>query len=301
MSDISTKHFVHPPFKLAMRHFSFTLPAKWEVVGYRRDDLNGEFSFNNPDGPVGQFAWKVVKALPNIEDSIVENHRRLMSLEAPPKIRFTRHGQGVVLAHTKNGERFYAAIFNVAERCLNEWVFPSYSPEKAQEVVPMLESYSHNLPGKDGRVDYALFGLELSLGEKWILKEIEPYPGSITLMFENSSRHKIYAHRFGMAELILEGADTSNFYHRFLYNKHYKIRQVVKSEVSGRDGGRVTFATRGKRGFDFVLGAWWRGEGVAFLQESENRIYAFEHIAQSRIKAREDVRDIFRDKLSERK
>ena len=297
---MSEKHFIHPPFKLALRHFSFTLPGDWEVVGYRRDDRDGQFNFSSASGAQGQFSWRIVKAVPDIEPMIQEIHRRHLDVEAHPVIRYTRHGsKGVILGHTKLGERFYASVFNVAERCLNEWIFPSYSESAVAEVIPMLESYSDNLPDRAGRVFYAQFGLELSLPSEWILKEIDPYPAAVTLMFENSHRHKILAHRFGMAQLNMQGADVSSFYHRYLYGKRYAVRSVSSDEVSAYPGGRVTFKTRGKRGFDFVLGAWWRGEGTAFLLESENRIYAFEHIAQDRVKVREDVRDVFQRKLSE--
>ena len=58
---------------------------------------------------------------------------------------------------------------------LNEWIFPCYSREAAAEVIGMLQTYSDNTP-ENGRVEYAMFGLEVSIPEAYELISIEAYP-----------------------------------------------------------------------------------------------------------------------------
>ena len=168
-------------------------------------------------------------------------------------------------------------------------------------MVPMLQSYSDNNPDSDDRVEYAMFGLEVSIPKSYHLVKIEAYPAAVSLNFENSRHFKLMVHRWGMADLVMQGANVGNFYHRYLYGRRYAVKEVhYDSEIAGHEGGTVNFRTRGKLGFDFVLGPWWRGEGACFLKAHENRIYGVEHIAPLFIKNRESVRDVFRKKLAEK-
>lgn len=295
------KHFQHPPFKMAMKGFFFILPPRWEAVSYLLEDDKGLFSFSSERGAHGQFGWRKVNGTPDIERIIEEVHRREMQLEVMPKIRFTRHGKNgkVILAHTNPGERFYASVYNQKEKILNEWIFPAYSPNTTSEVMSMLESYTDNAPEND-RVFYAMFGLELSLPEQFSLKKIEPFPAAVTLTFEREKYQTLIAHRWGMADVVMQKAAVSNFYHRFLFSRKTGIKSVEGRTIGGYNGAFISFRKRGKLGFDYVLGPWWHGEGSAFLVEQENRIYAFEHIAPRTWKTRENVKDVFRSKLAEK-
>jgi len=89
------RHFRHPAFKVALEGFSFTLPADWEIAQYSLNDMlrKGWISFASEEGPHGQFAWRQVKAVPDIPRIIEEIHRRHLGDEAPPKIRFEHHGR----------------------------------------------------------------------------------------------------------------------------------------------------------------------------------------------------------------
>lgn len=296
-------HFRHPPFKVALEGFSFTLPCDWEIAGYLLDypQEEGLLSFSREGTAMGQFSWRKVKAVPDIPRIIEEIHRRHMVMEETPKMRFTRHGR-VQLAHTRSGERFYASVFNSSRMYLCEWIFPKYTKENADAVVSMLESYSDNAPDeKTGRQFYALFGLECSVPKEYHFVKPEPFPASVSMIFENRKHYTITARRFGMADVYMQGANVANFYHRCLYARRWAIRSVMTvSPVNGCDTCEIEFRARGKFGFDFLLGPWWHGFASAFYKPSENRVYAFEHLASPFYKEREKLKDIFQPKLADR-
>ncbi len=299
------KHFRHPAFKIAMDGFSFTLPRDWEISGYMLEDVtrSGQFSFATEYGPQGQFSWRLVKAVPDLERIMEEVHRRHLGEDQPPKMRFTRHGQTgkLVLAHTKQGERFYAAAFNLKKMFLCEWVFPNYTKEAAEAAAAMLDTFHTNECGEDGRQFYSLFGLDVSIPKDYHFATLMPYPAAVSMIFENRKYYKITVHRYGMAATYMRGANVTNFYHRCLYATRCSVRSAVTVDpVAGNNTAEIQFRARGKFGFDFLLGPWWHGFGSAFYKESENRIYAFEHLCSHLVRGREKLKDIFRQKLSEK-
>ncbi len=286
-----------------MSGFSFTLPRDWEITAYDLNDAErgGRLSFAAEKGPMGQFSWRKVKGNPDIERILEETHRRFLGEETAPKIRFTRHANGrVYLAHTRQGERFYASVFNASKMFLCEWIFEKYTKDMADLVVPMLDSFTDNEPDPATKRQYfALFGLEASLPEGYRFMELEAFPTAVTLHFENAKHYKISVHRFGMADVYMQGSDLANFYHRCLFARHYTIRDVRKIQpVHGNEAAEIDYRTRGKFGFDFLLGPWWHGFGSAFYKKSENRIYAFEHLGSHFSKERETLKDIFQLKLT---
>ncbi len=285
-----------------MDGFSFLLPQDWEITGYKLEDVTrgGQFSFATEHGPQGQYSWRLVKAVPDPERIMEEVHRRFLGEDQAPKMRFTRHGQGI-LAHTKQGERFYAAAFNLKKMFLCEWVFPYYTKENAELAAAMLETFHSNECSADGRMFYSLFGLDVSIPKEYHFTSLQPYPAAITMTFENHKYYKINVHRYGMIETYMRGAAVTNFYHRCLYAARYAIKSAeTVTPAAGHDTAEVRFRTRGKFGFDFLLGPWWHGFGSAFHKKSENRVYAFEHICSHLVKEREKLKDIFRQKLAEK-
>lgn len=294
-----TRHFRHPAFKMAMDGFFFLLPRDWEVSGYILEDVarGGQFSFSTEGGSQGQFSWRKVKAVPDQERIMEEVHRRHLGEES--KMRFTRHGQAF-LGHTRQGERFYASAFNLKKMFLFEWVFPKYTKDLADTVAAMLETFTLNEP-EDGRQFYALCGLEVSVPADYHFTKFEPYPAAVTMVFENARHYTITTHRFGMVNVYMQGANVTNFYHRCLYARRFAIRSAVTVDpVAGNETAEVQYRARGKFGFDFLLGPWWHGFGSAFHKVSENRVYAFEHLASHLSKPREKLKDIFRQKLQEK-
>ncbi len=276
------------------------MPAGWEVGGFQFKDGNGLFAFASESGEKGQFTFRKVDGVPDIPRIIEEIHRRDRDLDAPPKMKFTRYGRhdgSVVLATARPGERFYASAFHAEEQILNEWIFPRFTEENVKEVIPMLESYTKNPADSAGRRLYAMFGLEVSVPQEFEFLKVEPYPASIAMYFENRHHHRLEAHRWGMTDMLLQGADTLNYYHRFLYSKKYQIRETSRNEKMAQDNGIIHFRTRGKFGMDFLLGPWWTGEGAAFLNRDENRIYGLEHIAPKRYRERETLETVFARKL----
>lgn len=286
-----------------MSGFSFLLPLDWEITAYELNDVEreGRFSFATEHGAMGQFSWRKVKAAPDIERIIEEVHRRFLGEDAAPKIRFTRHANGrVYLAHTRQGERFYASVFNASKMFLCEWIFDKYTKDQADLVIPMLDSFTDNEPDPETkRQFFALFGLEASLPAGYKFVDLEAVPTSVTMNFENAKHYKIGVHRFGLADIYMQGADTANFYHRFLYAKRYSIKDIRKTApVNGHETAEIDYRARGRFGFDFVLGPWWHGFGSAFYKKSENRIYAFEHLVSHFAKEHELLKDIFQQKLT---
>ena len=296
--DTLMEKFIHPPFKIGWHNFAFSLPPEWEVTSYVLRQEDGTMGFADESGALGQMTWRTVKAVPDKEKIMSEIHRRYLKDEDSKNhatfkdLKFTPANM-VILGYDQPGTRFYASAFLEKTKLLVEWVFPDYSEEKSQTVLPMLKSFKQNDP-VDGKIFYGGFGLEVNLPENFKLETVSALPAAITMEFENKKHHRITAHRWGMPQLLFEGSDVKDFYHRFLYNQcRYVIKNIHSSEFFGKEGTEVDFRVRGRFGLDMLLGPWWRGKATAYHDKNEMRVYAIEHAAPNRIKDRLTANDVF--------
>lgn len=294
---MSLKKFIHKPFNIGWHDFIFTLPPEWELTSYSTRQEDGAMSFADERGAIGQINWRTVKAVPDCKRIMSEIHRRYLKDQDPQReltfqeLQF-QQANNVIMGWDQPGSRFYASAFLEKPRLLVEWTFPDYSSQKAETVRPMLESFKANIP-QDGKLFFGAFGLEINLPDDFKFESISAIPAAITMEFENKKHHRLIAHRWGMPELLFEGSDVKVFYHRFLYNRcRYVIKDIKTVEFFSNEGAEVDFRTRGRFGFDFLLGPWWRGKGTIYHDKSEMRVYAVEHIAPNRIKDRLTVKDV---------
>jgi hypothetical protein len=290
--------FVHPPFQIGWHHLRFTLPLTWEVTSYTTNTDEGTMGFASEKGPHGQVSWRKVKAVPDKEKIMTEVHRRYISETDPDKAEafsslnfFTVND--IVVGYEKKGERYYASTFLKEPNILVEWIFPDYSQKNFSKVKSLLASFRENKP-EDGRLFFGCWGLEIKIPEGFHLSKISSLPAAVSVEFENKKCHRIVAHRWGMPQLLLEDSDLTSFYHKFLYSQCRFVIKDTKDTLFFNDkpGSIIEFKTRGKWGFDFLLGPWWRGYATCYLNEDEQRIYALEHIAPARFKQRETVEDV---------
>lgn len=295
---MSQTKFIHPPFKIGWHTFAFTLPLGWEVTSYVLREEDGAMGFADESGALGQMSWREVKAQPDHERIMSEVHRRYIKEADPARYKNFKElkfigANEVTMGYDQKNSRFYASTFLEKPKLLVEWTFPEYSKKKADLVLPMLESFHTNEP-EDGKKFYAAFGLELKIPEGFKLDTITALPACITMNFENKKHHKITARRWGMPDILFEGSDVKDFYHRFLYSHcRYVIKNVHNAEFFGKQGAEIDFQTRGKFGFDFLLGPWWRGKATVYHDTNEMRVYAMEHFAPRWTKERLTVNDVF--------
>lgn len=294
--------FIHKPFTIGWHDFIYTLPPEWEVTSYSTRKEDGAMSYADESGALGQMTWRTVKAVPDREKIMSEIHRRYLKDQDSmhhatfKDLKFTE-ANNVVMGYDKPGHRFYASAFLEKPKLLVEWIFPDYSKEKAKTVLPMLKSFKQNKP-IDGKIFYGGFGLEVNLPEGFKLETVSAMPAAITMEFENRKHHRITAHRWGMPELLFQGSDVKDYYHRFLYNqRRYVIKEIHSAEFFGEEGVEADFRVRGRFGFDMLLGPWWRGKATAFHDKNEKRVYALEHAAPNRVKDRVTAREVFEGKL----
>lgn len=290
--------FIHPLFTIGWHDFTFTLPPEWEVTSYSTRKEDGAMSYADETGALGQMTWRTVKAVPDRKRIMSEIHRRYLKDEDPTRyntfkeLQF-KEAQNAIMGYDRQESRFYASAFLEKPKLLVEWVFPDYSEEKAEIVLPLLKSFKANEP-KDGKIFYGGFGLEVHLPEGFKLETVSALPAAVTMEFENKKHHRITAHRWGMPEILFEGSNVKDFYHRFLYNQsRYVIKEIHSAEFFGKEGAEADYRVRGRFGFDMLLGPWWRGKATVFYNKNEKRVYAVEHAAPNRIKDRVKATDVF--------
>lgn len=287
--------FQHPAFLVGWHDFVFRLPLGWELARYSMLEDSGQMFFSSEDGPKAQLSWRRVKAVPNIEMILAEINRRsrpeIKEDQEVPELTFVSAGIGII-AYAGKGERFYASIFLEEARLLAEWIFPDFEPDKLETIQAMIGTFRPNLPNDRGFKTYGAMGLELQIPSEYHLTALQALPAAITMSFENKKHNSIHAHRWGMAGLLLRNDSILNFYHRILYQRKHVIKDACKQSFFGYEGAEITFRTRGKIGFDFLLGSWWRGLGTSFFVPEENRIYAVEHVAPHLRKLRYTANDL---------
>ncbi|MEG1980605.1 MAG: hypothetical protein RR060_07735, partial [Victivallaceae bacterium] len=198
------------------------------------------------------------------------------------QLTFENLPNGAVLGYGEKGKPFFGGSLLEKSGIFFEWSFPCLDGRMLNLARTLLASFRGNEPDERGFKFFAMFGLELRLPGEYQLSEVKPYPAAVTLTFETVTHKRIIAHRWGMANSLLENCSVLDFYHRFLFDNRYAIRDKRAFEILGQSGGEVEFRTRGRWGFDFLLGAWWRGRGEVVSSPEENRIYAIEFIAKRR-------------------
>ena len=282
--------FKHAPFKVCLDEFCIELPEDWEVSGYIFDPEEGRLNFASQQGALGGVRWRLVKRFPDMERTIIEVNRRLVAEEkgidrddVKPEdnlLTFETLPNGAVLGYGEKGKPFFGGSLLEKSGIFFEWSFSCLDGRMLNLARSLMKSFRANEPDERGFKFYAMFGLELKLPKEYLLSDVNPYPAAVTLSFETLTHKRIIAHRWGMANCLLENCSVLDFYHRFLFDSRYSIRAKREFEILGESGGEVEFRTRGRWGFDFLLGAWWRGRGEVVLSPDENRIYAIEFIAK---------------------
>ena len=303
MRKVESEHFIHPRFQIGWHNFKFLLPLTWEVTSYTLSPTNGLIGFANIEGPLGQISWRKVKEEPDVKKIMDEVHRRYLSDEKPElEKKFTTMQSitinNIVIAWHCDGERFYASQYQSEKKLLIEWIFPEYSKNALDVVKSMLITFKENEP-KDDKIFFGGWGLEVSVPKGYDLTKVMSLPAAVSMEFENKSHHRIIAHRWGLPEVLLENTDLTNFYHSFLYTKcRFSVKDINDATFFNKQGSSIQFKTRGRWGFDFLLGPWWHGEASAFWDKDEMRIYAVEHIAPNRVKNKYNVETLFGDKYN---
>lgn len=280
--------YIPPPTRIAWHHFQFTLPREWEMTGHSLRPEAGRMAFATGAGVQGQLAWRVVKAVPDMPRILAEIHHRRLKTIAPSEraghsdtLEVSRVGEFHV-AHERAGQQFYASAFFPSTRAMIEWVFPAFDPELLHAVIaPMLKGTRPN----SGEVRaWAAFGLELRLPAEYAVAEVHALPANVTLVFLNRKHHRIVAHRLGLPAENLNGEDLPTFYTRCLAAQHARVSSARPADWRGRPGVEAEFRMRGRRGFDLLLGPWWRGNGMLYHDPDEKRLYAFEQVGPRRMK-----------------
>ncbi len=264
---------------LGWYHFTFNLPPEWEVTGYSSNEQQGFFHFATRHGAQGSLAWRKVKARPDRKRIMNEIHSRHLKAEKKAsadsfeKLEYATVGDFELGVHER-GERAYASVYIPEQMTLVEWTFPAYRKKLYDEAwVPLLESYKPNL---GETMNWGAFGLKFALPADYRVAKVAPYPGNVSILFENKKNDKVMVHRWGMPRYLLEGRDLMQFYAHFLSHTRCVIGTPTKKTLFALDGVELEFKKRGTRGFDTVVGKWWKGKGHAIHNLVENRIYAME-------------------------
>ena len=104
-----------------------------------------------------------------------------------------------------------------------------------------------------------------------------------SFIFENKKCHKLKIHRWGLISELLKDYNLPQFYRSALKQDKAVIDEVNSRSVQGMEAVEIHFRERGIKKMDKLLGSWWQGRGLCWLNEKEKRIYAAEFVAPKKI------------------
>lgn len=265
--------------RLAWNGFALDLPPEWEVTAYLLDSDNGEFRLNRRLEPRGQLTWKRYrKAAPDIARVLRDLHVRMCEqrLFGPeePLIR-ERHGWSVARGRLEV-PRHAARWFPERQLLVHLVVDPQASDDHFQALLDSWATRS------DKRVEYAIFGVQALLPEKFVIEHLVARPGNVRIIASGPKMVTLTVRCIGLARHFVDGLRLEDFYGRLLRSEGSGVLAHTGCTLRNLPGATVTFRRAGEHAMEKVLGAFWQGTGLMWHDESANRLYALEQIGPKR-------------------
>jgi len=225
------------------------VPADWSLVGVSGDAKKGYLRVDGTIGSALEVRWSPV--LGKAPELVVKAREFLATLEKSSRKSRTkfsskiREEDGGSVGFTWRGERLGQGRLIHCERCDRVLI--------AQVISSPEENVSHLAPAilgsiadhrDDGRVNWALYGLDFTVPEGYRIEKHSLMSGFLSLTFKNGLR-SLVVERWGLAETLLEGCSIDEWYRKDAVPDIKGYRLVfTDNEVMGHDGLKV----EGRRG-----------------------------------------------------
>ncbi len=274
--------------KLAWLHLSFDIPSLWEVVAFSFEETAGRLEFSTREGHQARFAWLKSKDVPDLPRMLTEFHKRRLigasrkeELETFRGLEFRTEGPFTVGIY-KDAEPFQAALFHPELKTSTICSFPCYTPKLYRKTLaPLLRSFHLNT---DPLRRWAVWGLDFSLPQDYVLTDVKALPADVTMSFESSRGARVTLRRWGLAPLLLRENPLHAFYKQFLLNQkaiHVERISDDNFRFRGHEAALFRFEMRGKLDMERLVGKWWQGTALVFLDREAMRITACDQWARA--------------------
>lgn len=269
---------------IAWHHVRMIVPQDWEVTAYSVEDRAGRLEFNTRDGLQGIVSWEPCKREPDklttmatfIRNNILGKDKS-MNLRTGD-IRTQTAGE-FLMGWLDDTGPCQALGYTDKGKHLVRWVFEKHASEKGRRdiIAPLLESFDFN---DDELCEYALHGIRCTLPRDYKIEDIVILPANAMMTFESEdSKRRATFRRWGLAEMILDGMDMTDFYKSVLKTNGIVVDSAEPCRVNGMEGRIVRYnGPREHHSDRFMRRRWHNGIGVIWHDTDANRVKTFEQI-----------------------
>ena len=265
--------------RLAWNGFALVLPTAWEVVAYQLDDDRGEFRLNDRLDPRGQITWqRYKKEIPDLNRLIHDLHVRMCEqrLLGPEEPVVSALAGWTVARGRPKVPRHAVRWFSERRLMVRVIADPSTSDSDFAAVLASWHTRS------DTRTDYAIFGVRAVLPPKWEIEHLVARPGNVRLITSGPGMITLTTRRIALAKRFLDGRTPEDFFSRLLRSENAAVLKSEALIIRGSAAAKIIFRRPGEHRMEKVLGAFWKGTGYLWHDESTNRLHTLEQIGPKR-------------------
>ena len=260
----------------------FRVPADWEITAYSIEARQGRLEFGTRRGFQGLFSWEPAARPPDLDALFAAFPVRPGQSRKEDRFQTAEAGR-FTLGWGGENEPCLAVGFLPNAKVLLRWVFPTAEPAAREGAIePILASVEPN----DGAFPrYCAFGLDFRLPAVYRLEHAVVKPADVELLFESPQRARVFFHRWGLPEALLDGRSMETYYGDFLRSRGARVREVRRIDIAGMDGAEAVYSQTGEHQMDRFMGrAWTNGVGRIWHDRPAKRLLAFEQIGPDNVK-----------------
>ncbi|NLB68336.1 MAG: hypothetical protein GX804_01425 [Lentisphaerae bacterium] len=271
--------------QFAWHHVRAKVPSDWEITAYSVEDRVGRIEFNTRHGLQATVSWEPCKREPDrlttmtafIVNNILgkSNARNLRSTDIS-----TETFSNFLLGWLDDETPCQAMAYNPESNHLIRWIFEGYSDRtgRTDTIYPILESFDFN--DDEDLCEYNLHGIHCKLPWDYKIEDIIVLPANVMMNFESElTKRKTVFRRWGMASMIFDGRELTDFYRPILRSHSIIIDNAKPCRVNGHDARRILFnAPREHHSERFMRRRWHNGIALIWHNTDTNRIYTAEQI-----------------------
>jgi hypothetical protein len=272
--------------RLAWFHFILHVPARWEVVGYKRDPNKGQLFLSDRRGPTLMIHWRrqghrtkgvsvdrrlLTQAKGNYEQQGMEEPG-----EAKLRKRVRSVGEWTAFLPTEPVLPALAGLYVPETRILLNLIFPPHPDNSEARIRRILNSYEPNIGPERA---WAAFGMDFTVPESMDLIQVQAMPAAQTFLFENRREESLSFHRYGLLDRLLAQDDMASFFAR-IKGQQTLLYRGEEFEKDGCPGLTLHYTTRGSGGIGSLMARKWDGRVLAWYSKERQRLYYIDNNAR---------------------
>ncbi len=271
------------PRTVAWHHLRVRVPPEWEVTAYSVEDRAGRLEFGTREGLMGVASWEPCLREPDRRTTMRSFLKRHVANapaaggDADSDLQTAVEGPFLV-GWVDTSLPCQALAYAPAARKLIRWIFEPAVPRGGgwpEAVAPLLRSFDFN----DGPLaEYGLHGIHVRLPRDYRVEDMVTLPANVMIAFESDlSRRRATFRRWGLPEMLLQGASLAAFHTRILKTHGVAVQDARRCRVNDMEACRLTIDAPREHHMDRFMGRRWPG-GTAVLwhDRAAKRLNAFE-------------------------